>query len=188
MMIGQLIAPSLISNCFSIGWLQFLWISKIFILASLIIQFLGRPFAFSMSKCTQILSSSFILRPLNGIYSLPFQSKRKSVASRPVPIVGCRGVSHPFLQTNVLSANHQIRQFCRHDFLLFVLVEHKKKNYMVWRNGQLVNLLHFSMKSSRLNRYSSILGTTPIFSAKCRSHTPQEKFLGTAQVARPTDQ
>ena len=48
---------------------------------------------------------------------------------------------------------------------------------MVRRNVKLVNFLHLSMEPPHVNIYSSIIGTTPIFSAKCRSYTPQRKIF-----------
>ena len=67
-------------------------------------------------------------------------------------------------------------------FYFFVFLEHNKKNQVLWRNGKLVDLLHSSMNSSHISRYSSIMGTKPIFVGKMQvlHPPPQEKDLGTA--------
>ena len=51
-------------------------------------------------------------------------------------------------------------------FYFFVFLEHKKNNWVLGRKGRLVNLLHLSMKSFHVNRYSSIMGITPILAGK----------------------
>ena len=51
---------------------------------------------------------------------------------------------------------------------------------MLWRNGKLVKFLQLAMKSSHVNGYSSIIGTTPILRQNLGPTPPQEKFLGMA--------
>ena len=90
------------------------------------------------------------------------------------------GVTHP--QTNALSANHQICHLCWQFCLLFAFLEHKKKNQVPWCNRKLVSFLHLTMKSSHVNKHSSIMEPRPFFQQNV-GPTPQEKFLGTALVA-----
>ena len=95
----------------------------------------------------------------------------------PFPERGARGVTPP---DNCFASKLPNLPFLSANVFTFLhFLEHKKKNYALRRNGKLVNLIHLFIRPSHINRYSSIIGTTPISSTKW-SYNPQGKFLGTA--------